>query len=382
MCQYAVCMETSTTIADNWQQTVDMMPSDFERSAREHRAIMRKREIKTPKDLLRVIFLYCMCDLSIDHVALRAKELGIGELTGESVLERLRKSVAWLSYPVVRFLRDRGLGQGAPGLHVRVVDATTISVPGSTGTDWRIHMGVDLESSRITSVELTGPEGGETLVRHEAEPGLVFLVDRGYAHRRGVATVSDKGADVVVRLNWRNFPLEDLKGKPLGPTECAEKLEPGKIGDFDVQFHYYGRVYRARLVVAPIPDEAIEKAEKRAAKAASKKHHDVSPETLRASHFTFVLTTLSRDTISAEQVMALYRLRWQIELVFKRLKGVLNIDHLRAKNVLTAQAYLLGKLLGALVIDQIEHEGLSFFPSGRRPLRPADLAVVPEGLGG
>lgn len=381
MCQYTVGMETSTIIADNWQRVVDMMPSDFERSAYDQAAIIRRREIRTAADLLHMIFLYCVCDLPIDQVALRLQELDICHLTGESVLERLRKSVDWLGYLVMRFLQERGLGQGTPGLHVRVVDASTISVPGSTGTDWRLHMGVDLESSRITSVELTGPEGGETLVRHEAEPGLVFLVDRGYSHRRGVATVMDKSADVVVRLNWQNFPLEDLNGNPLDPVERAEGLKPKEIGDFDVQFHYCRRVYHARLVIAPIPDEAAEEAERKATKAASKKHHRVSPNTLRAAHFTFILTTLDKDTISAQEVMALYRMRWQIELSFKRLKGILNLDHLRAKNVQTAKAYLLGKILAALVIDEIEHEGLSFFPSGRGSLRPADLAVVPAGVG-
>lgn len=323
-----------------------------------------------------------LCDMPIDMVALYAGELGIGHLTGESVLERLRKSVDWLGYLVMRFLQERGLGQGTPGLHVRVVDATSISAPGSEGTDWRVHMVVDLATSRISSVELTGPEGGETLVRHEAAPGRVFLADRGYAHRRGVASVSDQGAHVVVRLNCQNFPLEDLKGKPLDPLTRARKLKSGQVRDLDVQFRYEKRVYPARLLIAPIPDEAIEKAEQRATKAAKKKHHDVSPNTLDASHFTFVLTTLPRESASGTQLMALYRMRWQIELAFKRLKSILHLDHLRAKTPQTAQAYLLGKLLAALVIDEMEHGALSFFPSGQRPLHPAGLAVVPQTAGG
>jgi hypothetical protein len=375
-------MQTTTIIEDNWQHVVGMMPQDFESSAYDLSAMARKRKIRSASDLLRLVFLYSLCDLPLDQTAARVKELGIGDLAGGSVLERLRKAGDWLGHLVLGFLQARGLGQGTPGLHVWVVDATTISVPGSKGTDWRVHMGLDLESSRITSVELTGPQGGETLVRHEAAPGRVFLGDRGYAHRRGVASVSQQGAYVVVRLNWQNFPLEDLAGEAVDLLSRAESLGPDGVGDFDVQFHHDDEVHQARLLIVRNSDEAAARAVQKATKAASKKGRKVSPDTVRAAHFTFVLTTLPRDRAPADQVMALYRLRWQIELVFKRLKGILNLDHLRAQNELTARAYLYGKLLAALVVDEAEHGALSFSPCGHPILRPADLALGSEGPAG
>lgn len=375
-------MQTTTTIEDNWQHVVDMMPQDFESSAYELSAMCRKRKIRSASDLLRVVFLYSLCDLPLDQTAARAQELGIGPLTDDSVLARLRKAGDWLGHLVLGFLRARGLGEGTPGLHVWVVDATTISVPGSKGTDWRIHMGMDLESSRITSIDLTGPEGGESLVRQQAARGRVFLADRGYAHRRGVASVSQQGAHVVVRLNWQNFPLEDLAGKAVDLLSLAEPLGPGGVGDFDVRFRHGDGVFHARLLIVRNSDEAAAKAVEKATKAASKKGRKVSPDTVRAAHFTFVLTTLGRDCAPADQVMALYRLRWQIELVFKRLKGILNIDHLRAQNELTARAYLYGKLLAALVVDEMEHGALSFFPCGHPSLRTTDLPLGSEAAGG
>lgn len=382
-------MQTSTTITEtiddtieaNWQHVVGTMPKDFESSARELGAMKRKRVIKTPADLLRVVFLYSLCDLSIDETARRAGELGIGKITGDSILPRLRQAGDWLGHLTMGYLQERGLGQGTPGLHVWVVDATTIAAPGSMGTTWRVHMDVDLASSRITSIELTGPRGGESLIRHEAAPGRVFLADRGYAHRRGVASVSDKDAYVVVRINWQNFPLEDLEGNALDILSQAEALGPNDVGDFDAQFRYGDKVYTARLLVTRIPDEAADKAKKRAIKTAKKKGRTAAPGTLRAAHFVFVLTTLPRDCAPADQVMALYRMRWQIELVFKRLKGILNLDHLRATNEQTARAYLYGKLLAVLVVDEAENGALSFFPCGGPSLHTADLSVVPEEAG-
>ena len=51
--------------------------------------------------------------------------------------------------------------------------------------------------------------------------------------------------------------------------------------------------------------------------------------------------------------MALYRVRWQVELVIKRLKSILNINQLRArKDGLLADLYLNGKLLYAWVLEK------------------------------
>jgi len=50
-------------------------------------------------------------------------------------------------------------------------------------------------------------------------------------------------------------------------------------------------------------------------------------------------------------VAALYRLRWQVELLFKRLKGILDLDALRAKEPVLTQVYLLGKIVGWLMVE-------------------------------
>ena len=52
-------------------------------------------------------------------------------------------------------------------------------------------------------------------------------------------------------------------------------------------------------------------------------------------------------------MLALSRVRWQVELVCKRLKRVWHLDHLRAHDPTLAQVYLLGTLLGALLADRL-----------------------------
>jgi hypothetical protein len=67
-----------------------------------------------------------------------------------------------------------------------------------------------------------------------------------------------------------------------------------------------------------------------------------------------VLTTVPTAILNTETIAALYRLRWQVELVIKRLKSLLDIDCLRArKHSDLAELYLYGKLLYAAVIEKI-----------------------------
>ena len=59
-------------------------------------------------------------------------------------------------------------------------------------------------------------------------------------------------------------------------------------------------------------------------------------------------------------------MRWQIELVFKRIKTIVGFKKLRAKKKELCQTYLLTKILGALVIEELSKQALDFFPWGFR----------------
>jgi hypothetical protein len=93
----------------------------------------------------------------------------------------------------------------------------------------------------------------------------------------------------------------------------------------------------------------------------------VQPQTLGAAGYVLVFTTLD-ETFPAEQVMELYRARWQIELVFKRLKSLAQMGHLKKGDPRSARAWLQGKLLSALLIDALIASSENFSPWGCKRL--------------
>jgi hypothetical protein len=71
------------------------------------------------------------------------------------------------------------------------------------------------------------------------------------------------------------------------------------------------------------------------------------------AEWVLVLTSLPPSVLPTATVAALYRIRWQVELVIKRMKSVLDLDKLRAReNSTLAEVYLHGKLLYTWVLEK------------------------------
>lgn len=362
-------MENKALLENEWQYVLNMMPPELEESAVAKLALRRRREIGSGSDLLRLALAYGVCDMSLRQTAAWAELIGLGRLSDVAVLKRLKGADEWLGHLILRWLEERGLTTRVPPVAVRIVDASIICRPGSTGTDWRLHLGLDLASQRISTVELTGPEAGETLLRQPIEPGQIILGDRGYAQRAGAASVLDAGGHLVLRINWRNFPLQGRAGGRLDLVTCLEILGPGEIGDWEVQFEYEGQLYPIRLVALRKSQAAAQKEQQRIRKQARRKKSRPDKRSLRAAKFTYVITDLPKQQLPTAEALELYRLRWQIEIAFKRLKGLLHFDYLRAKDADLARSYLCAKILGALIVDEMCNEALSFSPWGY-PLFP------------
>lgn len=366
-----VAMKEADIVDTQWPHVLALMPDDLAASAAEQRALVRKRQIRSAGDLLRLALLYSACDYSLKASGARAAALGMAQLSAPAVLQRLRKAADWLGYLVVRWLQQRGLASVGIGLPIRLVDATGVSQPGSSGTDWRVHLGLDLAHQRISHVELTDATGGETLQRHPVRPGEVLVADRGYAHREGVASVLDRQGHVLVRINCHNFPLEARDGQPFDILKHLETLAPGELGDWEVQFRAHNQVYPLRLVAVRKTQPAAQHEQERIRREAARKGRRPDERSLRAAHFCFAVTDLDTQLLPTAEALELYRLRWQVEIAFKRLKGLLHLDHLRAKDPDLARAYLYSKLLAALIVDELTEGALAFFPWGCPLPRPA-----------
>ena len=117
--------------------------------------------------------------------------------------------------------------------------------------------------------------------------------------------------------------------------------------------------------------EAIRQAHRKIHRVASRKGKQVKPETLEFARFVIVFTTFPEAEFSAREVLEWYRVRWQVELVFKRFKSLAQLGHLPKHDADSARAWLYGKLFMALLVEKIIRHAESVSPWGH------DLAATP-----
>jgi len=354
-----------------WQFALKMLCNvDLEASAREHKAIQRKRAISTGQLLLRLALMYALSGFSLRQTAAWACQKGLANLSDVALLKRLRSAKAWLGWLLAQVLSQRAQEHSLKGLprRLRLVDATTVSRPGSRGTDWRVHLSWDLQACRIDSVELTGSEGGETLSRFPVCPGDWVVGDRGYAHRRGLHWVWQSQGHFLIRFHPQNLPLQDRQGQPWEVLSRLRQDPQGELWEFEVQTAPDAKrkipALPVRLLVLRKSPAATEKARQKILQEAKRKGRRASAEALEAAEYMMVVTSIPQRELGVEQALEIYRFRWQIELVFKRLKGLLELDELPAKDPRLAQTFLLAKLLAALLLEDLTHRYLAFSPWG------------------
>lgn len=374
-------MDTETLLRE-WNIIAGFLPPDWRELARTTGALSREREIRDPDTLLRLVLLHVGAGLSMRQTAARAERAGLARISDVSLRSRIRNAGPWLRTLAQRMFAASPLG-GTPattseGRQVRVVDATTVSEPGSTGTDWRVHFSLRLSSLECDFFEVTDPSGGETYTRLPVQPGDVILGDRGYSHREGVAHVVDGGGDVVVRLNTGAFPLCDEQGAAFDLLGSLRSLPEHEPGEWRVSFTASGRCYAARVVAIRKNAEAARQSREKLIRSARKKQKQVRPETLEAAGYVIVLTTLGSGT-PASEVLELYRARWQVELAFKRLKSLLGAGHVPKKDPAAARAWIHGKLLAVLLIERLGEAARLFSPWGYEVPAGKPLAGVYRG---
>ena len=100
-----------------------------------------------------------------------------------------------------------------------------------------------------------------------------------------------------------------------------------------------------RLIASRLPTEAANRARQRVRKAARRKGRTPKDETLLAAGFCMVITTLPQKHWSAQEVLLLYRCRWQIEWTFRRWKSIVQLKVLPSYPSNLAEVVLQAKLL-------------------------------------
>lgn len=328
-------------------------------TARQSRAFLRCREIATPVDLLRLVLAYCLGRHGLRSTTGWACAAGLVDISNVALLQRLRRCGDWFALLIGDVLARRA-PPTSRGRMIRIIDATAVPKAGKAASTsnklWRIHSAFDLPSERFGHFELTDQSAGERLDRIPVIPGEIRLADRVYLKPSRIAAVLEAGGDVVVRTGWRAAHWLDAEGGSLDLIATL-RAAPGELIDQTIWLRRKAApALKLRLVAIRKPPAAAVEARRKAQRDAQRERYQISDATLIAADWVMLITSLAAEEFPAQDVLALYRLRWRIELGFKRLKSLIGLHGPPGTDERSARPWLLAHLLMILLLEPLIDE--------------------------
>jgi hypothetical protein len=260
--------------------------------------------------------------------------------------------------PTVADLLDR-----FRGIYAR--DCSMITLPGALAGAWpglghgrpdipcaaaKLHLGLELTTGALEGLSL---QPGRTSDRccagtHAPLPeGALLLEDLGFFDGQRLRHYGAQGAFVLSRAPTRLL-VRPEGGRPqrVGPflAGCAASRV-----DRWVTIGRRQKVWRCRLIAVRVPPEVEQQRRERVVREAKNMGRKVSAERLALCAWTVLLTNAPEALLSAAEALALRRLRWQIELLFRLWKDEGKVDESRGRKPYRVLCEVLAKLLGQVV---------------------------------
>ncbi len=254
------------------------------------------------------------------------------------------------------------------GRVLRASDGTCIRERGSKTADWRVHAVYDLGRGGFSHLELTDDRAAEAITRGAPIAGEIRIADRYFARAGAMQQCRDLSgneADVIVRVGWSALSLTRQDSRPFDLIAHMRAL-PHDMQPHEVMvLARTGKLTPAltlRLIIQRKTPQATAATRKTLLREASRKQKTLDPSSLIAAELMILATSLPAQDYPAEEILAVYRLRWLIELAFKRLKSLLNIDAIPTRTDRASRTWLYAHLILALLCDDLSQEFLEASP--------------------
>lgn len=299
-------------------------------------------------------------------------------ITKQSIDSRFTKGAVTFVREILKELLERQLSKIfcddflSQFNHVRIKDSTRFLVPdklrehfkGSGGSQGISHASVsiqyeyDTRSGKILDLNVTSGTRNDATDANETKTkinkGDLVIRDLGYFNLSVLTGFADQGASFISRLNTSILVFEPgLKEKisfkglydqmiKQNQTHLEKKVLVGK-----------SKLVELRLIVEIVPEQIYEERIRKINKYNREKGWETSEEYKARCRFNMFITNVPDKVLSGKEVMLIYRLRWQIELMFKNWKSVCKIDKIQPMKYERFACLLFSKLILIILNMQI-----------------------------
>jgi hypothetical protein len=347
-------------IIQNLDEVFSLFSEGWQEKAAELKALTRARNIKKAEDLLMLNLLYQTNGKSLGGTSALLKSGGNINLDKNAVYFRIQNSTEWNIWLNQNICRNNGIVAEKPEFlsdkRVIAIDATDEKMNADGSLLARLHYGVDIYTLEPVQALMTTGKTGETLTNFNAfKEGDIVLADRAYGTIKSIEHVKASGADFVIRLKYNAFTMYDENGERFDLEDAIKNMSEGSSLEFKVNYKNGKELTPIRICVYRKTAEQAVNSERNIKKSNKKKGRTEPNSTqLFFGNYVIVATSLSFD---CDKILELYRQRWQIEILFKRLKSLFDYDDMPAKTEVTMKAFISGKLLLSGICEALVMKG-------------------------
>ena len=347
------------TVDQDWQQLVEQrLPAELESQARQLKAFQRARGVPSALHLLRGLLYYVLSHSSLRDVSVWSRLIGLTStvISGQAWDKRLLASADWLLWLFNTLLAAPTGSCGEHSQRILLVDATHVSCRDKRADTWRVHTAYDLLAGRVAWVRISTQHVAEGFAQLLLHVGDIVVGDGAYSRAKQLLAVAAAQAFCLVRYSAAHLPLY----APLAPAWTREHrldvlawlrtLPPG-LYERQAMVVEQQDCLPVRLIALVLPEEEAEAFRRQKQRQARDKGRTLSSEALFLAGFVLLVTTLPAQSWSKERLLELYGARWQIEVLFKRIKQVLAMHLLPAQTPQGAQAMIYALLVAWLLIE-------------------------------
>lgn len=305
------------------ERIINLIPDEWETIMREHGAFTRSRVVRSGKEQLQAGMLYVLGEGGMRVLASHCADNGRA-MSDNGWRGRILRMKEGAEAIIKHTLSQRVGVQIAKDLTIALVDGS--DVLGASGKCiHRMHVAMDLGSQRIMHMRITDNHTAEAIPDLASDSHTLNIADAGYGRTKQVQAAMAQG-DVLIRFSPHHLNLYDENGVKVDLLSQIQST--GEAFERTYHLDKAGSM-SIRMIASAIPPEHHNKIDKRKIRKSLKSGHKPKAATLAYGKWMFLLTTLGPQ-YDIERIVALYRMRWQIEIMFKSMKQTLPFDKLKA----------------------------------------------------
>lgn len=210
----------------------------------------------------------------------------------------------------------------------------------------------DLKTGSINDLTITPANRPDTVdaqdTMHNIKPKDLVIRDLGYFSMDVLSNFIDNEAFIISKLNTKTlvYELKNNKHELLDFDKLYKWMKKNQLFQIEKEV-YIGAKSKLpmRLIIEIVPDEVFAQRMNKVNKHNKRKGHTTTIEYANRAKFNLIITNISNDTIPAQVIIALYHVRWQIELIFKIWKSTFGIHKIGKMKYYRWLSILYAKLI-------------------------------------